>query len=287
MDMGGYLRIGELAKRTGLSPDVLRAWERRYGVLRPERTPGGFRLYTGADEARVRRMKALIDEGLSTSEAAGLAEGEEVAAAAGEWAGPGLLHDLGARLEVALDAYEEAEAHDAFDALLAAFATETVLREVVVPYLHRVGERWEGGELTVAQEHFASGFVRGRLLGLARGWGRGRGPRALLACPPGELHDLGLLVFGIALADRGWRISYLGPDTPVDTLSEAVRTLHPELVVLAAADPHRFLDVAGPIAEVADLAPVVIGGAGADREVADRLGVRWLEGDPVSAASAA
>src|SRR5207342_425891 len=100
-------------------------------------------------------------------------------------------------LTEALASFEEARAHSAFDRVLGALTLETVLTEVVLPCLHALGESWARGEATVAQEHFASSIIRGRLLGLARGWGAGVGPHALLACPPGEFHDLGLLAFGL------------------------------------------------------------------------------------------
>ena len=111
-----------------------------------------------------------------------------------------------------------------------------------------IGSRWQEGEATVAQEHFASSVVRGRLLGLARGWGEGAGPLALLACVAGELHDLGLIAFGLALRQRGWRIAYLGADTPLDTLDDAVNGLRPRVVVLSASEPeppHRDRQRAG------------------------------------------
>ena len=88
------------------------------------------------------------------------------------------------------------------------------MTELVLPYLAELGRRWEGGQASVAHEHFASNLLRGRLLGLARGWDRGAGPRAVLAAAPGELHDLPLIIFGLALWERGWRITYLGGDTP-------------------------------------------------------------------------
>ena len=74
--------------------------------------------------------------------------------------------------------------------------------------------------MSVAEEHFATNVVRGRLLGLARNWSSGGGPVAVLACPPGELHDLGLICFGLLLRERGWRIAYLGPDTPIETVAD-------------------------------------------------------------------
>ena len=98
---------------------------------------------------------------------------------------------------------------------------------MLVPYLRELGERWEHGEVSVAQEHFASNLVRGRLMALARSWDRGAGPRALIACAEGELHDLPLLSFGLVLRGHGWRISYLGADTPVASIVDAAMTLTP------------------------------------------------------------
>ena len=103
----------------------------------------------------------------------------------------------------ALDRYDEPRA--ILDRLLAVATVDTLLSEVVLPYLRELGERWARGEASVAQEHFASSIVRGRLLGLARGWGLGLGPTAVLACLPAEQHDLGLIAFGLALRSRGWR----------------------------------------------------------------------------------
>lgn len=107
------------------------------------------------------------------------------------------------------------------------------MRDVVFPYLRELGERWLRGETSIAQEHFASALLRGRLLGLARSWGAGDRPRALLACPPGEQHDLGLIGFGLALHDHGWRITFLGTDTPLATIAATAGRMHPVLVVLS------------------------------------------------------
>jgi DNA-binding transcriptional MerR regulator len=275
------VRIGELARRTGVSADVLRAWERRYGVLDPQRSPGGFRLYGPADEERVRAMRRHLDRGLAAAEAAKLALAE------GEWAPqpePGT--GLDARLLDALLALDEGAAEAELDRLLAAFTVETVLRDAILPALHELGERWERGEATVAQEHFASGVVRGRLLGLARGWSSGAGPRALLACPPGELHDLGLLGFGLALRGRGWRVTSLGADTPIATLAEAAALLEPELVVVAALDRAPLAAAAEDLRALAARRRLALGGAGADAELAERVGATLLPADVTAAADA-
>ena len=88
--------------------------------------------------------------------------------------------------------------------------------------------------------HFASNVIRGRLLGIARGWGRGIGPRALLACAPGEQHELGLIAFGLALRAHGWRIEYLGADTPLETIDDVADSLEVDLVVVSAVAPERI-----------------------------------------------
>jgi methanogenic corrinoid protein MtbC1 len=161
---------------------------------------------------------------------------------------------------------------------------EAVLRDVVLPYLHDLGDRWERGEVSVAQEHFASHVVRGRLAGLARGWGNGSGPLVLLACPPDEQHDLALLVFGIVLNRGGWRVEFLGGSTPMqDTLRVTSRT-HPSLVVLTASRSDRFAPVTDELAALAELVPLALAGAGATAELAQRVGARLLIGDPVTAA---
>src|SRR6187397_790984 len=216
------LRIGELSRRVGVPVESLRAWERRYGLLAPSRTPGGFRLYGEDDVARVLAMRAHLDAGVSAAEAARLALAEEVAVAAA----PAAVADA-SELVAALDRFDETGAQRAFDRLLAALTLDVVLRDVLVPYLHDLGERWEYGQATVAQEHFASNLLRGRLMSLARVWDRGGSPRALLACAEGELHDLPLLAFGLVLREHGWRISYLGADTPVASVVEAARTIAP------------------------------------------------------------
>ena len=154
----------------------------------------------------------------------------------------------------------------------------------MLPYLHRLGDRWEAGEASVAQEHFASNLLRGRLLGLAQGWGQGQGPLAILACLPGEHHELGLLAFGVALRRRGWRITYLGTDSPISAVADISRTLAPAVVVLLSMNPDNFLDHAREIKQLATQVPVVIAGTGATPEIARQTQTRVLDQDPVSAA---
>lgn len=278
MDEPGRLRIGELSRRSGVSPELLRAWERRYRLLRPTRSQGGLRLYSWADLERVQAMQRHLAEGYAAAEAASLATQHGVG---GEEAPLGLIAAR-RELDAALSAFDEPRAQAAVDALLAAATLDLVLADVVIPYLHDLGERWERGEASVAQEHFASTLLRGRLLALARGWGRGLGPRALLACPPGEQHDLGLIAFGLALRARGWRIVYFGADTPLESIGEAARLFEPLFVVLSSVSADRFRPKRTELRRLAKSHRVCLGGVGAAGG-AD-TGALLLTGDPVEEA---
>ena len=274
---GGALRIGEFARRVGVSPELLRAWERRYGLLQPIRTEGGFRLYTDDDAERVERMKRALDEGFSAAEAARRALVLERSA------GPG-LDGARERLIAAAHSYDEATLHAVLDEALAGLSLETVLRELLLPVLREIGSEWERGELEIGQEHFATNVVRERLLGLARLWGRGGGPLAVLACAPGERHDIGLIAFGLVLRSHGWRILFLGADTPVATLRGVVETTEPRLVVVASMDSALLEAHASELRRLGRAAPLMLSGAGASEAVCARLRVDRLDGDLVAAA---
>ena len=282
----GVLRIGELSRRVGVSDYVLRAWETRYGLLNPMRSTGGFRLYSHADERRVRRMQFHLAQGLSAAEAAGAAivETPDTTARAGTNDLANHVAELSDALQAALADYDEPAAQVVWDRLLSDLTLETALRDTVLPYLYDLGERWSRQEITIAQEHFASNVIRGRLASLARGWGTGHGPRVIVACPPGELHDLPMMIFGIALNRSGWRVDYLGADTPIEELVTTAHQIHPDLIVLAAVTEDRFAGIVPELTHLADTTRLALAGAGATPKIADEVGARLLVGDPVTAA---
>ena len=279
----GYLRIGELSRRTGVAPELLRAWERRYGLLRPARSEGGFRLYSEADEQRVERMRLHLREGLAAAEAARRAV-EGVADAdggRGENGRPEL--DAGAlQLRTALwTASTRPAPRRRSTPCLATFTVETVLGAVILPYLVDLGERWSSGDATVAQEHFASNLIRGRLLGIGRGWDSGEGPRAVLACAPGELHDLGLIAFGLTLEPP--RLAHHLP-RPRHACREPRghrRGLEPDLVVVAATSKRRLTPLVDALTALSRTTRVAVAGSGAAAGVD---GLQTLSEDPVTAA---
>jgi MerR family transcriptional regulator, light-induced transcriptional regulator len=280
--MESVMRIGELSRRTGVTPELLRAWEQRYGLLRPTRSAGGFRLYSDADEARVRRTTALIAEGLSAAEAARLAATADVPDPTDEVP---LVADLATQLQRSLDEFDAATAQATLDRLFAAVSVEFALTEVLIPYLHDLGERWAAGSVTVAQEHFAANLVRARLLALAQGWRVGGTSTTVAACLPGEHHDLGLVMLSLLLARRGWQVTFLGADTPFDSLDDTVRTLGPSLVILATYDAAVFQAHADAIARLAATARVAVV-APVSAEVIIELGAEAI-GDDIPAAAAA
>jgi len=276
MGEGSRWRIKEFAGIVGVPEATLRAWERRYELLQPERTSGGFRLYSRADERRIRSMQAHMARGIAPAEAATLALSEAD------------VHvDPPARPAVLVDALLlAAEAFDAtrFDALLDAafqFGRLTAIRDVVLPTLRQVGTRWASADITVGHEHFSTHLIERRLLALAKGWETGRGPLALLASPSGERHTMGLVCCGLLLADRGWRIAYLGADTPVEQILEVGDMMTPDVVIVCALDAAHLTPNAAAIGALGARHRTVLAGAGATADLAERIGVELAENDPV------
>jgi len=275
-------RIKEFAAKVGVQEVTLRAWERRYDLLRPQRSSGGFRLYSRADERRIRSMQAHMARGIAAAQAAALAVAESAGDVTPPAADPAELVE---GLIVATKAFDATR----IDVLLdAAFAPGRLdgIRDVVLPVLVEIGRQWERGQLTVGHEHFASHLIERRLLTLATGWGRGGGPLALLACPSRERHTLGLLCFGLALSERGWRIAYLGADTPIDQIEGASQTLGPDAVVLCALLAPHLSEHAAAIGELGRRHHTILAGAGATAELAHQLGVAHAAGDPLTEAHA-
>jgi MerR family transcriptional regulator, light-induced transcriptional regulator len=272
--MAPNLNIAALARRTGVPADTIRKWEQRYGVLRPERTTGGQRRYSEEDVARVEWLKARLSEGYRIGEAATLLGSVPLAA-------PASADELRDALAAAVVRNDLASLITLVDQALALNQLEDALTDVLAPVLAAVGESWEAGEISVAQEHLASGVVRAhleRLLADSRAAIRGT---AVLACAPGERHELGLLMLAVLLRADGWQVAYLGADTPVG-----------DAVELAEQSGARLLCFSATMRESGDLVreelegrtlpeqlDVVVGGPGIAKDLAAAVGVRHVNGD--------
>ena len=223
-------------------------------------------------------MRELLATGISAAEAAARRSLSRRGAAPSPAGVP-------VELSEALRRLDDAAAHAAFDRLLAELVARRRARRRSAALLRELGEGWEKGEVRSPRSTSHRDLVRGRLLGLARGWDRGAGPRAVLACPPEERHDLGLLIFGLALREHGWRITFLGGDTPVETLAETVDRLAPDAVVLAATQAARFDAVAEQVRGLAGRTTIWLAGSGAGADSAKHAGAGLLDLPPVAAAA--
>jgi MerR family transcriptional regulator, light-induced transcriptional regulator len=281
------MRIGDLSGHTGVAAHQLRAWERRYGLLKPRRSAGNYRLYSAADAGRVGLMQRYLREGVPAAQAAELTIAARFAVNVGTGRAVPEREVAAAQEDIrkALARFDETSAQRTLERLFAAFTPTTVTRDVLLPYMHELGEQWSAGAVTVAQEHFATNFFQARLLALARGWDRGLGPRALLACAPHEQHALALIVFGIALHELGWRITYLGPDTPIETLDEVADIIRPELTVMAATMRRRLPRHVKALSRFSEKWSLALGGPGVTERLATQAGALRLAENPVAAAS--
>lgn len=221
--------LGAVSRLTGLSPHVLRAWERRYQAIRPLRTPGGTRRYREADVRRLRRLRAATEAGHSISEAARLDDAElerRVAAHAAPPEAP-----IPAILAV-VERLDAAEAERLLALQLAALGPLRFAASVAAPLLREIGERWQGGRLCMASEHLASSLVRSLLGASLRRRGGLGAPVVVFTTPPGERHELGVLMGAVAATESGAHAIYLGPDLPPAELLHAAETLEADAVAL-------------------------------------------------------
>ncbi len=281
-------RIQVAAEQSGLSEQVIRAWERRYGVLKPKRTPGGYRVYTERDIALLKRLKQLTEEGVSISEAAKLLP--SLRRELDEAPAPPALPLNGTQVESwRREILQGAERLDqlAIEAVLdRAFATLSPLQvydELLVPTQMEVGDRWHAGTLTVAEEHLVSQALRMRLLSVLVAAPRGSRKHVVCACMPEEDHEVGLLGAALRFRHAGYRVTLLGARTPAVHLAQVVRALKPSFVALSAVNDAGERELRAQLSAVVSAMPpgtkVVIGGRGAAAHplVCERLGVSLVE----------
>jgi DNA-binding transcriptional MerR regulator len=260
--------LGYASRLTGLSPEVLRAWERRHRVVVPLRTPGGTRRYRAADLERLRLLKAAVDAGHRISQLVSLRDDElERLAVPPE---PVRAPRAGSPLEPilqAIDALDGAEAQRLLGISLAALGVSRFAREVAQPLAREIGERWASSRMAVAAEHLASGVLRS-LLGAALQPGAAalRGARVLFATLSGERHELGLLMAALAATGAGANPIYLGVELPQDELLGAAARSDAAAValsVIASPVPETERALAALRERLPAEVALWVGGAGA------------------------
>lgn len=230
-----HLPIRTICALTGINAVTLRAWERRYGLIQPARTASGHRLYTHQHVDQIRRVLALVERGVPISRVRDQIEGERPPRAAGVPArGPwrGYLD----RMVQACARFDEPELDRVYDEALAIQPIEQVTRQLLLPLLVQLGERWKDLPGAIAEEHFFATYLRSKLgARLQRRVAYAEGPRLLAACAPGEQHEIGLLLFAVEAQQAGMRTIVLGADTPLDQLVGAARRARCDAVVISSS----------------------------------------------------
>lgn len=259
-------RIGAIAQATGISPETLRIWERRYAALTPVRAAGGGRFYTEADLRRLRLIKQLLDRGHGIGRIARLDEEalrELLAAHRGAEPGPEMAR-VREQFLAAVARLDLAEAHGVLARAALLLDPRSLALEVAVPLLRDVGARWEAGQAQVCHEHAASGVIRSVLGGLLASHGRGQGVATVITgTPSGELHEFGALVAALLATAAGWRAVYLGPNLPATEIVDASAQAQAQAVVLSVVNPPSP-ETARALAAVARTLPartrLIVGG---------------------------
>lgn len=234
---GGPYRIQVAAELSGVPAATLRAWERRYGVPVPRRTPSAYRLYTAEDVDQIRRMRLLVEQGVSPADAARVVRSSPqlpenlVPADAARVDGVELAR---ARLLAAAQRFDAATIDGELARLSMLLDAISLYERIVSPLLVEVGKRWDDGTLSIAQEHMLSDRLEYAMRAALRTLERPEGPLVLIACIDREQHVLGMLGAALKLAASGARIVVLGAMTPPQAIGEAVASMAPRLVGLSA-----------------------------------------------------
>lgn len=221
-----------MSQLTGVNPITLRAWERRYGLLKPRRTAAGHRLYGAEHVDLIRRVVALTEQGVPIGRVREVLG--DAAASAPE--GSDRWHEPIERMAESIARFDEEEIDRLYDDLLAVHPVELVTRRVMLPLLARLGERWAKVPGAIAEEHFFAAYVRSKLG--ARMLTRMRyaaGPRLLAACCPGEQHEIGLMLFALEARAAGLKVVLLGADTPLEEVAIAARRGRCDAVVISSS----------------------------------------------------
>jgi DNA-binding transcriptional MerR regulator/methylmalonyl-CoA mutase cobalamin-binding subunit len=255
--------IRELVERTGVNASTLRAWENRHGLIEPVRTASGHRLYSLADVARVRRVRELLEQGLGLGRIAARLAAESPSARA-----PADLDETSgwpahiAETLRALADFSTERLDRIYGEACALHPIDAVTTGLLIPVLERLGERWDKRPSGIAEEHFYSAWLRNKLgARLHHASSSARGKALILACLPGEGHEIGLLIFALVALRVGYRVIYLGANMPIRQIVHVAHHAQPAAIVLAGRpvpDPATILADIGWLAAEAG-APVCVG----------------------------
>lgn len=280
--------IGAVARKTGLSTHVLRAWERRYGVVEPKRAEGGTRLYDDADLVRLRLLKRVTEVGYPIGQVAGAGTDELLALlrevpVSEASAIPELPRGLMGECLEAVEAMDGARVHSVLMRAAVVLGAERFLEQLVVPLLYRVGELWESGNICPAHEHLFSATVK-RVLGwmMEQVALPGAAPVILATTPAGQRHEMGAMLVGVVAAAQGWRVQYLGADLPGSDIALGAVSTGAAAVALSIVHETTAAELQNELQPLRDGLPgdvaILVGGRAAKKheEALARMGAIWL-----------
>jgi MerR family transcriptional regulator, light-induced transcriptional regulator len=277
----GY-RIKTVCEITGVARNTLLAWERRYSFITPARSSNGYRLYSDLDVSIIRDIKGYVDRGWAVSDAVRQST-ESFSESTPTSKSTQHVRVVGHKdLLIALLAFDR-EAADKVMSELATVPYETLMSDYFVPVLQIIGDGWASGKYSIAQEHFTSGFIRERLVSILLRLGSGpiHGPRIVCCTHPNDSHELGLFMFAIRMAMRGWRVTWLGANMPAKPLIKFLNEQSPEAVCISVTHPPHVPELIEFIKCVRTAIPpsieMVMGGAVVN-ELPAIEGVRFLNG---------
>jgi methanogenic corrinoid protein MtbC1 len=277
--------IKQASIRSGVSVPLIRAWERRYGVVSPQRTASGYRLYDDAAIATLVRVRELTESGWTASEASRAVLAGEVPleplpplpqVPANAEASYARQADLVERFVEAARDMDIAATGAALDEIFAQGSYEAIVDELLMPALVEIGRSWSEGRLDIAAEHAASAAVHRRLSALYEAAASVSDPLLVVGLPPGARHELGSLAFAVAVRRQGVGVLYLGPDVPVDSWVHVIRQNRARVAVVGVvqeADRIAALEVAEALREAGLSPTLAVGGGRARWEGAEQAGM--------------
>ncbi|WP_226579415.1 MerR family transcriptional regulator [Halobacillus litoralis] len=227
--------IKAVSQILGIQPGTLRAWERRYKMIRPSRNEAGHRLYTDEHLKILKWLMEKVNKGFTISQAVSLLESnEEVVTETNNTENTTQLDKIGDQLLNSLLSFNENEAQGHLDHAFSLFTPETVAIDIIGPILVRIGDLWEENKITSAHEHFASQFIRSRIgMMLLSIPSDSMLPKALLVCGPNERHELGLLIFALFLKRKGYDVIYLGPSIAGGDIDIVINEIKPTYMFMS------------------------------------------------------
>lgn len=262
----GLYPIRTVSSLTGVQAVTLRAWERRHKLIRPRRTPKGHRLYSRQDIERIQRVVELLDRGLAISQIAPLLDpAQQAHPGPGQEARKDVWERYRERLLLAVEAFDEPALDGAFNDALSVYPADLVNTQLAKPLLIQLGERWKQRPAGIAEEHFFSVYLRNKIGARIHHLNsRGQGPRLLLACLPGEYHEIGLLLFAMTAVSHGYQVLILGANLPLEQIPPALAARPCQAVLLSSSTrltkKGMFTEQLPRLLAAVDI-PVLVGGS--------------------------